>query len=550
MYRKAPSIPDKNLGFLGLFFPLWWMIFLIVKYFFYNKPFTQPGIEFSFTKLYKSLDGMETYLLLRSNKQSGPYSLQQLVNFGLKPYDLVWVEGKSAAWRYPSEVDLLKDYAPAVEEQPYDRFYKKPEEKPAVNPVPQQEEIYVAPKQEKIDVARRQEEIYVAPTQEEVYVATKEESHVLPVENKTITTTKKVFVSMPQSHVAKKPTQPAQVKAPNGNDARPVIVEERKIESKPILVKEEPVVNEKPAWPKDEPVRNEKVISFKEEPILDEKPAAFQEEPTLNEKYSESLDDIKRRYTETYLSRKKKTRWTSTHTSLAQVFGGAIFFCLLVVFAYKNFSGEEQSQSRTTLIQPDKRSINTSTTTTTPTTIPAVASETNKQREEKRIQTIREKLNPPDEHLSINTKQQKDEEIITGSKVIASEYEPEKKAVMTKSTEEIKPEPVKPKTRPVNFNRLVNVKANNYKQRAFGGVMNLELTVNNDSKYDLDKVVVELQYLKPSEQPIKTERIVFNSVEANGSQTLKIPDYLRGVKVAYRVTAVESSQYERQTAGL
>lgn len=484
---------------------------------------------------------METYLLLRSNKQSGPYSLQQLVSFGLKPYDLVWVEGKSAAWRYPSEVDLLKDYAPATEEQPYDRFYKKPEEKPTVKAVPKQEEIYAAPKQE---------EIYVAPRQEEIYVAPKEVNHVVPVENKTVTATKKVFVSMPQSHVAKKPAEPVQVKAPIPIEARPAPVQERKVESKPTLVKETRVVNENPVWPKEEQVRNEKIISFREEPILTDKAAALKEEPTLNEKYSESLDEIKRRYTETYLSRKKKTRWTSTHTSLVQVFGGAIFFCLLVVFAYKNFSGEEQSQSRTTLIQPDKRAVNTTTPNNTPTTIPPAVTETKKQLEDKRRQTIREKLNPPDESLAISTRQQKDEEIITGNEVIASEYEPEKKAVMAKTTEEIKPEPVKPKTRPVNFNRLVNVKANNYKQRAFGGVMNLELTVNNDSKYELDKVIVELQYLKPSEQPIKTERIVFNSVEANGSQTLKIPDYLRGVKVAYRVTSVESSQYERQTAGL
>src|SRR5215204_3983968 len=79
---------------------------------------------------------MNTYLLLRSNKQSGPYSLQQLVTFGLKPYDLVWVEGKSAAWRYPSEVDALKEYAPATEEQPFDRFYKKAEEKPQAKPEP------------------------------------------------------------------------------------------------------------------------------------------------------------------------------------------------------------------------------------------------------------------------------------------------------------------------------------------------------------------------------------------------------------------------------
>ena len=77
--------------------------------------------------------------------------------------------------------------------------------------------------------------------------------------------------------------------------------------------------------------------------------------------------------------------------------------------------------------------------------------------------------------------------------VIASE----KKAVMPpKATEETKPEETKPKTKPININRLVNVKANNYKQRAFGGVMNLELTVNNDSKFELDKVIVELHVFK------------------------------------------------------
>jgi hypothetical protein len=67
-----------------------------------------------------------TYLLLRDNKQSGPYSFEDLKTKGLKAYDLVWVEGRSAAWRYPSEIDELSTFAPAVEEQPFDRFYKKP----------------------------------------------------------------------------------------------------------------------------------------------------------------------------------------------------------------------------------------------------------------------------------------------------------------------------------------------------------------------------------------------------------------------------------------
>ena len=71
---------------------------------------------------------MTQYRLLRNNKESGPYSKTQLAELGLKAYDLIWVEGKSAAWRYPGEIKDLEDFAPPVEEQPYDRFYKKEKE--------------------------------------------------------------------------------------------------------------------------------------------------------------------------------------------------------------------------------------------------------------------------------------------------------------------------------------------------------------------------------------------------------------------------------------
>lgn len=64
------------------------------------------------------------YRLLRNNKESGPYTKAQLEEFGLKPYDLLWIEGRGGAWLYASEIDDLKSIAPAVEEQPYDRFYK------------------------------------------------------------------------------------------------------------------------------------------------------------------------------------------------------------------------------------------------------------------------------------------------------------------------------------------------------------------------------------------------------------------------------------------
>jgi len=52
----------------------------------------------------------KVYLLLRNNKQTGPYSFEELLQLHLKPHDLIWVEGKSYGWRYPTEVETLKPY--------------------------------------------------------------------------------------------------------------------------------------------------------------------------------------------------------------------------------------------------------------------------------------------------------------------------------------------------------------------------------------------------------------------------------------------------------
>jgi hypothetical protein len=54
----------------------------------------------------------KVYLLLRDNKQSGPYSLEEIVQSGLRPFDLIWVEGRSCGWSYPSEISALKPYVP------------------------------------------------------------------------------------------------------------------------------------------------------------------------------------------------------------------------------------------------------------------------------------------------------------------------------------------------------------------------------------------------------------------------------------------------------
>lgn len=50
------------------------------------------------------------YRILRDNKEKGPLSLEELLELKLKKYDLIWIDGRSAGWRYPSEIESLKPY--------------------------------------------------------------------------------------------------------------------------------------------------------------------------------------------------------------------------------------------------------------------------------------------------------------------------------------------------------------------------------------------------------------------------------------------------------
>jgi hypothetical protein len=69
---------------------------------------------------------MSSYLLLRNNKESGPFTVDEIKGMSLKAYDLIWIVGKSAAWRYPGEILELKPFAPAIPEQATDFFRKRP----------------------------------------------------------------------------------------------------------------------------------------------------------------------------------------------------------------------------------------------------------------------------------------------------------------------------------------------------------------------------------------------------------------------------------------
>jgi len=94
----------------------------------------------------------------------------------------------------------------------------------------------------------------------------------------------------------------------------------------------------------------------------------------------------------------------------------------------------------------------------------------------------------------------------------------------------------------------VSISSNAYKKVPFGGIRNLELTVTNNSNHTLDNVLVEVQYLKPSEQPLRTENIQFKGVGPNSTSTIRLPDTNRGIGVSYRIIQIKTKSSEEGMA--
>lgn len=59
---------------------------------------------------------MKTYLLLRNNKVKGPYSIGEMKLQDLQEKDLIWIEGESITWKYPSEIREFRNYTDTVAE--------------------------------------------------------------------------------------------------------------------------------------------------------------------------------------------------------------------------------------------------------------------------------------------------------------------------------------------------------------------------------------------------------------------------------------------------
>ncbi len=454
---------------------------------------------------------MSSYLLLRDNKETGPLSLEELVQMGLKPYDLIWVPGKSAAWRYAGEIPELKAYAPAVEEQPFDRFFKKD-----------------AP-------GKAMEESADATT-------------ALPV------TGGRVFVTMP------------------GKTRQPVQGQKK--------AKNEVSVPDYSQYERYQPVTQQSTtaaITVTENPVA----AANRQFASQDEE----ADRIADRYAETLRNRKAKMasralvlRWMRKAAVVLMIAGvGGLTGWML-----RKNSGTAQQEPQLIAVAPSQPVTIQQQQQQQPETGAAVVPDL-------ALQTTSEQHAPsrpdpvarPEQHHAMITPAtavaaqpatplaEASKKIIPadvlspGVEVNSLTGERSRKTRAANGDDPISQQEVAAgavktgtnKTIPASndgsgLSSQVAISNNAYKVVALGGIRGLELTVTNSSKYTLDDVIVEVDYLRVNNDAVKTQSLSFKDVAPGESATVRVPDTNRGVKIKYRVAHILCTQYAKDMAGL
>ena len=104
--------------------------------------------------------------------------------------------------------------------------------------------------------------------------------------------------------------------------------------------------------------------------------------------------------------------------------------------------------------------------------------------------------------------------------------------------------PVKKVPKLKELKKYLQIESNDYKVGVFGGISELQLTVINNSIHLLDKVVLQVDFLKPNGELLQTEKYTFFSIAPHAKKTLDIPPSRRGVKVKYKILDAKSRDYK------
>lgn len=481
---------------------------------------------------------MNQYLLLRDNKQTGPYSVEELIKKGLKPYDLVWLDGRSAAWRYPSEIAELKAFAPAVEEQPYDRFYKKPAAAQATALNNKQQEA----------VAEVQTEAVVVKTP----VVTTSTQHPIA--------SKKIYVTLPAGMTSRVPattdtaTQPVQSTA-DAETAAQTAAAEKLLNEKFARLREEKMRQAaiKAANPVVLPDQtNEKI--FEQEPIPHTSATTEKvvDAPAFSvivgQNHSHKADQMA-----------PAVRYRPVSNKLVMRSIAAACLLLVGVIIGLMISNNSQRRDNEALDQLVKQ-IQERDRKKREAAQFAVASTSKVTDQPITDEAVPADLPLPNQPLPVGQKTTPAAGDGRQTAPAVKETTPVKD-VSQRQTVKVIPAVISAKTAEAptparevakareSIHQQVAIDANKYKIGPLGGISALELTLSNNSLYPLDQVEVELRYLGPEKRIVKTQLMLFNDVAPGEQKTIEAPRTSRGVSVDYVITRINSKALGLAHAG-
>ncbi len=95
-----------------------------------------------------------------------------------------------------------------------------------------------------------------------------------------------------------------------------------------------------------------------------------------------------------------------------------------------------------------------------------------------------------------------------------------------------------------NINNWVTTKTNQYSVDSWGGISNLDITVNNDTDFTLNSTTIAIEYIKKNGGIYKTEYVTFNDIPPHQNKTLSAPDSNRGLSVKIKTKKINSNELE------
>ena len=428
------------------------------------------------------------YSLLRNNKQSGPYTLDELLQLTLKPFDLVWIEGKSAGWSYPTEIDSLKLYVAET---------SQPAEKKEVATTAQ----ITSP------------DNYLPETNSNSFHSTLV---------KTITSepkTKHIYISLPAG---------AQIAQPKPvSFSSPQITEEESPEAK----------LERKALE----LRN-KIQAFSQNKNL---PKADND---LDTKYSRSLDDIKEEYSSWLYQQKKKKNSFSKKSGLIV---GCIVFLLVggyfliprlltqKINSTKVLSAEEIAASKPVFVPTG----NLEKPSGKPASAHKTSKKTKKINADKATNPSSENYNPDKKTNKIDRyidslkraenkkKEEQAEEVVYEMPSVTQEGSRQR----TKRDENAigKPTLSKKETDSAPFTELIKLSEST-------GSGTPHLTLYNNSNKNITFVAIDVYYYKANKKLLQKKTLYFNNISAKSSAKLFVPQEKNASSVRYEMGLIST----------